>query len=87
MELKTLLNTFVRNADVQAGPPVHIQERWRRRYEAARERLRQAGIKTSDAGAEEYVTLRGEWDRYISLLAPTFGFEQEDVDPALARLK
>jgi hypothetical protein len=81
MELKTLLNTFVRNADVQAGPPAHIQERWRSGYEAARKHLRQAGIKASDAGAEECVTLRGEWDRYISLLAPTFGFEQEDVDP------
>ena len=86
LELKTLLKAFVPEADLNSTPPPHLHDQWRRRYAAAVERLRKAGIKTSEAGAEEYVSLRSKWDRYIELLAPEFALEQEEVDPALVKV-
>lgn len=87
MELKTLLKTFSPRADLDSKPPAHLHEQWRRRYHAAVERLQHAGIKTAESGAEEYVSLRSEWDRYIELLGPQFAFTQEEVDPTLVKVK
>ncbi len=87
MELKTLLKTFCPNADLDAKHPTHLHEQWRRRYDAAVERLQRAGIKTAGAGGKEYVSLRSEWDRYIELLGPQFAFTQEEVEPILVKVK
>jgi hypothetical protein len=89
LELKTLISAFVSNAKVDALPDADEQTRalWSRRYNDAVERLRRAGIKTTEAGAEQYVALRTEWDRYITLLAPEFAYEMEEIDTALAKVK
>jgi len=51
------------------------------------DRLRRAGIEATDLGAEEYVSLRSQWDQYITLLAPKFAYEMDEVDTALAKVK
>lgn len=64
------------------------RERWRRRYQAALQRFRQAGIETvadESAGFEIYVSLRAEWDDSIASLAPLLAYEIEDIDPAGCR--
>jgi hypothetical protein len=86
MELKTLAHTFLHESDLGKPPDEQTRARWRRRFEAARERIRRAGIKTNEAGAEEYVSLRGEWDKYTAGLAPRFGYELNEVDTALAKV-
>jgi len=87
MELKTLIKSFLPDADVTIPPDEQTLAFWRRRYAAGVERLQRAGIKTAASGAEEYVALRTQWDRYITLLAPTFAFHLDEVDTALAKVK
>ena len=87
LELKTLIQTFVPNADLDSPISAERQELWRRRYRAGVERLQSAGIRTTEAGVEEYVALRCRWDRYITLLTPKFAYEMEEVDTALAKIK
>jgi hypothetical protein len=63
-------------------------ERWRSRYPATLQKLKQAGIKTvadEQAGAENYVSLRAEWDRYITTLAPTMAYNMDEIDSAGSR--
>jgi hypothetical protein len=36
---------------------------------------------------EHYITLRAQWDRYITVLAPKFAYDMDEIDPALAKLK
>jgi hypothetical protein len=38
-------------------------------------------------GAEEYIRLRTEWDRYIIMLAPKFAYDMAEIDTALAKVK
>ena len=38
------------------------------------------------SGAEQYVSLRSEWNRYITLLAPQFALDLEEVDTAMAKI-
>ena len=89
MELKTLLATFVSDANLDM--PLHLDEQtrtlWARRYADAVERIRRAGIKTTESGAEHYISLRAKWDRYITLLAPKFAYEMDEIDTALAKVK
>jgi hypothetical protein len=89
MELKTLISAFVSDANLDT--PLHLDEqtrtRWARRYAEAVERIRKAGIKTTESGAEHYISLRAEWDRYITLLAPKFAYEMGEIDTALAKVK
>ena len=87
MELKTLIHTFVPNADLESPIPSERKELWRRRYREGVDRLRRAGIQATDMGAEEYVSLRSQWDQYITLLAPKFAYEMDEVDTALAKVK
>ena len=59
------------------------RERWRARYMAALERMRQAGIKTITdhaAGFETYVSLRERWDEHIARLRASMLYEAEEID-------
>ncbi len=87
LEMKTLAQTFLPNEDIAVPPDEITRQRWQRRYEAGIERLQRAGIKTTGAGAEKYISLRTQWDRYITLLAPQFAYDMDKVDPALAKVK
>jgi len=73
------------------GQPAHVpsradggaRERWRVRYVAALERMRQAGIKTiadPAAGFETYVTLRERWDGHITTLRASMLYEPDEID-------
>jgi len=58
--------------------------RWRRRYAAALRRLREAGITTiadETAGADNYVTLRAQWDRYVHAFAAHMVHPMDVIDP------
>ena len=60
-----------------------VRERWRTRYTAALERMRQAGIKTvSDpsAGFDTYVSLRERWDGQIARLRASMLYEAGEID-------
>jgi hypothetical protein len=67
-ELRTLAKDFLRDEDVDAPPDEATRERWRRRYQEGVVRLNAAGIKTTQEGAEDYISLRKQWDRYILCL-------------------
>ncbi len=87
MEMKTLAQTFLPKVVIDVPPDEQTRRRWQRRYEAGVERLRRAGIKTTTSGLEKYVSLRRQWDRYITLLAPQFAYDMDEIDPALAKVK
>lgn len=36
---------------------------------------------------EEYISLRTQWDRYITLLTPQFAYDMDEIDTALAKVK
>jgi hypothetical protein len=86
LELQTLAQNFIPKAKIDVPPDPATQARWERRFEAAVKRLQGAGVKTTATGAGEYVALRRQWDRYITLLAPQFAFEMGEIDTALAKL-
>ncbi|HEX8246860.1 MAG TPA: hypothetical protein VF599_01655 [Pyrinomonadaceae bacterium] len=87
-----LLVTTLTGAFLPSGKPddqnptdEETLERWRERYFAALRKLREANIKTiadEEAGAETYISLRREWDRYITELAPTMAYRMDEIDPA-----
>ncbi len=87
MVLRMVLKLSPRQADVNKSPDEQTRELWRRRYEAALERLHRAGIKTDKSGADQYISLRSEWDGYITALAPQYAYDMDEIDPALAKLK
>ena len=65
-------------------PDAATLERWRHRYLAAVERLRNAGIRTRadvERGVEIYATLRADWEHRIALLAPAMEYNLSEVDP------
>lgn len=84
--VRKLTSTFLRESpDLDAPIDDRTAARWRRRYVAATDRLREAGISTSSderRGADAYVALRARWDPYIEALAPLMGYEMPEVDPA-----
>jgi hypothetical protein len=87
LELRTFAENFLAKADLHTPPDEATLERWQRRYTAAVERIQHAGIKTSESGLEEYLTMRAEWDRWITQLAPQFAYDLDKIDPALAKFK
>lgn len=87
MELKTITANFIPGADIEVPPDEQTRSRWRRRYAAGVERLQRAGIKTDESGTEAYISLRTEWDRYITELAPKFAYHLEEIDPAMTKVK
>src|SRR5215208_6524268 len=36
---------------------------------------------------EDYISLRKQWDRHITLLAPKFAYDMDEIDTALAKVK
>jgi hypothetical protein len=86
-ELQIIAKDLIPDEDVNIQPEQRTMERWRRRYEQAVERLNASQIKTSRDGVEEYISLRKQWDRYITSLSPKFAYEMEEIDPALARVQ
>lgn len=70
-------------AQVRSRPDVGVRERWRTRYFAALERMRQAGIKTiadPDTGFETYVSLRERWDGHVARLSASMLYEADEID-------
>src|SRR5215216_3726796 len=86
-ELQTLAKEFLPNEDLDVPPDPQTRERWRRRYEQGVERINAAGIKTTQDGAENYISLRKQWDRHVTLLAPKFAYDMNEIDTALAKVK
>jgi hypothetical protein len=84
--ITSLAETFLPDDCPPADEPPddEARERWRRRYFAARRRLAQAGIPTladQNAGAENYIELRRQWQRHIEHLAPALAYSISEVDP------
>lgn len=66
------------------GPDEATRERWWRRYDAACRRLRAAGVETmadSDAGFEEYASLRSRWQGTVESLAKFMAYSMDEIDP------
>ena len=84
--LETVWNTFLRGVvhEPSHTPYDKTRDLWHRRYFAALRRLRQAGIRTianEQAGVEDYVNLRSEWNGYISRMGPLLAYSPEEIDP------
>jgi hypothetical protein len=87
LQVTSLENTFLSGGapEGKKEPDAQTYDRWRRRYEAALGRFKEAGIKTianEQEGAERYVALRSRWEHHITLLAPVMNYRMEDIDPA-----
>lgn len=70
--LINLTENFLPGETGEKQPDEPTRERWHRRYQAALQRFRQAGIETiadETAGFEIYVSLRAAWDDLIASLA------------------
>jgi hypothetical protein len=85
MSLTNVKDNFLPGETGQKQPDEQTRERWQRRYRAALQRFRQAGIETiadEAAGFEIYVSLRSEWDSLITSIAPLLAYEMDEIDPA-----
>ena len=87
MELQVLARDFLPGEDLDVPPDQKTREGWRKRYEDAVRRLAAADIKTTPDGAEDYIFLRTQWDRYIYMLAPKLAFDLDKVDTAMAKVR
>lgn len=88
LSLTNLAENFLPGETGEKQPDEQTRQRWHRRYQAALQRFRQAGIETvadEAAGFEIYVSLRAEWDYLIASLAPLLAYELEEIDPAGSR--
>jgi hypothetical protein len=86
LQVTTLENTFLAGGapDGKKEPDAQTYDRWSRRYNAALERFKEAGIKTiadEQEGVKRYVALRSRWEHYITALAPVMAYRMEEVDP------
>jgi hypothetical protein len=84
---QTLANNFLPEGvpDEEESTDKQTIERWRGRYFEALRKLRRAGIKTvpdEQAGAENYVERRDEWDRYVTSVAPAMAYNLAEIDSA-----
>jgi len=80
-----LHDVFLQDQPEQSQGPADAadRERWRTRYLAALDRMRQAGIKTiadPAAGFETYVSLRQRWDAHIDKLRASMLYEADEID-------
>jgi hypothetical protein len=85
----TLENTFLPHGapDRESQPDQQTRDRWRARYRAAVQRLRQAGIEIpadGEAGADAYISCRRQWDHHITNLAPSMAYSMEEIDAAMS---
>jgi hypothetical protein len=81
----TLEEVFLQGppAQLRSQPDADDRERWRTRYMAALERMRQAGIKTiadPASGFETYVSLRERWDGHITRLRASMLYKADEID-------
>jgi hypothetical protein len=84
--LTELAMTFLPNGlpDHVPEPDEATRDRWKRRYHAACERMRQAGIRAiadEENGAETYCALRARWDRYLGAFAEHMLQRMDAIDP------
>src|SRR5215212_231539 len=86
-EVRTLAKEFLSDENLDAPPDQKTRERWDRRYKQGVERLKAAGIKTTNDGLQDYISLRKQWDRYIYMLAPKFAYDMKEIDTAMAKVK
>jgi len=85
--LTSLEDTFLPGGAPEIGqqPDARTKERWRCRYLAALQRFRRAGIRiieNEEAGTAAYISMRTEWDGYITALAPFLAYSMTEIDPA-----
>jgi hypothetical protein len=85
--VKTLEEAFTSTDphDDPAPPDQQTQERWRSRYFAGLQRLRETGIDTIEdeaRGAETCVSLRTQWVHDIRTLAPMMAYSMDEIDCA-----
>jgi hypothetical protein len=85
--LTLLAMSFLPDGMPENAPPPEPQtiELWRRRYLAALDRFRQAGIQTiadESLGFENYLALRTRWDRFITTFAQHMAHDIRNIDPA-----
>jgi hypothetical protein len=65
-----------------------LREQWRQRYFDAVSSLRRNGISTNpdeEAGAGQYVSIRANWNHFITALAPVMQYELSEIDPATSK--
>jgi hypothetical protein len=82
-------------AEPRSAADAGDRERWRKRYTAALERMRQADIQTiADPanGFETYVSLRERWDGHVTRLRASMMYEEDEIDkptycPEIARAR
>jgi hypothetical protein len=83
--VRMLEEVFLHGEQAQLRSPAdaRARERWRTRYMAALDRMRQAGIKTiadPATGFETYVSLRERWDGHIARLRASMLYEADEID-------
>jgi hypothetical protein len=82
--LTTLNKVFLQEkASAEADAADHRQ--WRIRFEAARQRMRQAGISVThdqDASLKSYIDQRREWDHLVFRLGSSMAYEPWEINPA-----
>lgn len=69
-------------------PDERTAENWRRRFQSALARLKRAGIETAadeSAAAEEYVSLRAEWNALVAAFGHYMVYRADEIDPATPR--
>ena len=81
----TLEEVFVhhRAAQLPYTADADDRDRWRTRYMAALDRMRQAGLRTivdPASGFETYVSLRERWDGHIARLRVPLLYEADEID-------
>lgn len=87
LQVTSLEKTFLPGGppDGKKEPDAQTFDRWTRRFNAALERFKEAGIKTladEQEGLKRYVALRSLWEHHITALAPVMAYRMEDIDPA-----
>ena len=80
-----LERVFVRGQPSQVERPTDAgdRERWRARYMAAIERMREAGIEAvvdPGTGFETYASLRERWDGHVARLGESMLYEAKEID-------
>lgn len=69
-------------------PDDQTAAQWRRRFHDALVRLKRAGIETTRdeaAAADEYVSLRGEWNPFVAAFGNYMVYRPDEIDPATPR--
>ncbi len=82
--LEALSASFLADSDPGGEPGEEALVAWRERYHHALVRFRAGGIavaEDAEAGADSYVSLRRQWDRYVFAFAEMMVHAWEEVAP------